>query len=216
VQSLSLRAGDEPLEILCIGAHSDDIEIGCGGSLLRLLSEFPGTRVHWVVLSASDEREKEARASAEDFVRDAADATVRIQKFRESYFPYVGADIKDYFETLKASVRPNVVFAHHRHDEHQDHRTVAQLTWNSFRDHLILEYEIPKYEGDLGLPNLYVPLQAATAARKVELLMHHFASQRHRGWFQPQTFNGLMAVRGVECNAPEGAAEAFHVRKAVL
>jgi len=216
VRALSLSIREEPLEILCIGAHSDDIEIGCGGSLLRLLAETPGTRVRWVVLSASEDREKEARASAEDFVRDAADATVQIHHFRESYFPYLGADIKDFFETLKSSVRPDVVFAPHRHDEHQDHRTVAELTWNTFRDHLVFEYEIPKYEGDLGSPNLYVPLPAATALRKVELLMHHFASQRHRSWFRPQTFNGIMAMRGVECNAPDGTAEAFHVRKVVL
>jgi LmbE family N-acetylglucosaminyl deacetylase len=216
VRSLRLRTDDEPLEILCIGAHSDDIEIGCGGSLLRLLAEIPGTRVHWVVLSASEDREKEARASAEDFMRDAGDVIIRVEHFRESYFPYVGAEIKDFFESLKSSTRPDVVFAHHRHDEHQDHRTVAQFAWNTFRDHLILEYEIPKYEGDLGSPNLYVPLTEATAARKVDLLMRHFASQRHRSWFQPRTFNGVMAVRGVECNAPDGTAEAFHVRKVVL
>jgi LmbE family N-acetylglucosaminyl deacetylase len=216
VLSLSLRSDAEPLDLLCIGAHSDDIEIGCGGTLLRLLAETPGTRVHWVVLSATEDREREARGSASDFMADAADADVRVEHFRESYFPYVGADIKDYFETLKSSIRPDVIFTHHRHDEHQDHRTVAQFTWNSFRDHLILEYEIPKYEGDLGLPNFYVPLAAPTAAGKVDRLMRHFASQRQRRWFQPQTFNGVMAVRGVECNAADGYAEAFHVRKIVL
>lgn len=214
--SLQLGADGERLTLLCVGAHSDDIEIGCGGTLLRLLAELPGCRVHWVVLSATDDREQEARASAGDFLHQAAEANVRIERFRESYFPYVGADIKDYFETLKSSVRPDVIFTHHRHDEHQDHRTVAQLTWNTFRDHLILEYEIAKYEGDLGRPNLYVPLPATTAERKVELLMHHFASQRHRSWFQPHTFAGVMAVRGVECNAPDGSAEAFHVRKMIL
>jgi LmbE family N-acetylglucosaminyl deacetylase len=127
-----------------------------------------------------------------------------VEHFRQSYFPYVGADIKDFFETLKSSVRPDAIFTHHRYDEHQDHRTVAEFTWNTFRDHLILEYEIPKYEGDLGHPNVYVPIAAATASRKVEFLMRHFASQRHRAWFQPQTFSGVMAVRGVECNAPDG------------
>jgi len=216
VRSLKLSAADGSLDVLCLGAHSDDIEIGCGGSLLRLLGENPGSRVHWVVLSASEEREDEARRSAADFLSDAGEVDVRIAHFRESYFPYVGAPIKDFFETLKSSVRPDVVFTHHRHDEHQDHRTVAELTWNTLRDHLILEYEIPKYEGDLGLPNLYVPLQAATSARKVELLMRHFSSQHSRAWFNARTFNGLMALRGVECNAPDGTAEAFHVRKAVL
>ncbi len=214
--SLRLREPGEPLELLCIGAHSDDIEIGCGGTLLRLLAETPGSRVHWVVLSASDAREREARASAADFLVDAAEANVQVEHFRESYFPYEGADIKDFFETLKSSARPDAIFSHHRHDEHQDHRTVAQFTWNTFRDHLIFEYEIPKYEGDLGHPNLYVPLAAPFAARKVALLMQHFGSQHQRSWFQPSTFTGVMAVRGVECNAPDGAAEAFHVRKMIL
>jgi LmbE family N-acetylglucosaminyl deacetylase len=211
-----LREPGEPLNLLCIGAHSDDIEIGCGGTLLRLLAEVPGSRVHWVVLSATDDREREARASAADFLLDAAEANVQVEHFRESYFPYAGADIKDFFETLKSSDGPDAIFTHHRHDEHQDHRTVAQFTWNTFRDHLIFEFEIAKYEGDLGHPNLYVPLPAALAARKVELLMQHFGSQHRRSWFQPRTFMGVMAVRGVECNAPDGSAEAFHVRKMIV
>jgi len=206
----------EPLDILCIGAHSDDIEIGCGGTILRLLGERPGCTVRWVVLSGTVARAEEAKASAADFLADAGDATVTVESFRESYFPYVGAEIKDFFEGLKASVRPDLVLCHHRDDEHQDHRTVAQFVWNTFRDHVIAEYEIPKYEGDLGHPNVYVPLSTDVAERKVELLLKHFATQRKRSWFRPETFQGVLALRGVECNAPTGFAEGFHVRKMVM
>jgi LmbE family N-acetylglucosaminyl deacetylase len=205
-----------PLEILCLGAHSDDIEIGCGGTLLRLLAERPGCHVTWVVLSASPEREKEARASAEAFLGDAGSSRVIVRSFRESFFPYDGAEIKVYFEELKSIVPPDLILCHRRSDEHQDHRTVAQLTWNTFRNHVIAEYEIPKYEADLGQPTVYVPLSAETSERKIELLMEHFGSQRSRSWFRAETFRGLMAIRGVECNAPDGMAEALHVRKLVL
>jgi LmbE family N-acetylglucosaminyl deacetylase len=208
--------GDRPLEILCLGAHSDDIEIGCGATVLRLLAEHPGASVRWVVLSGSAEREREARASAAELLAGAGRADVTTRTFRESYFPSVAAEIKDYFEELRREVRPDVVLTHHRRDEHQDHRTVAELTWNTFRDHLVAEYEIPKYEGDLGHPNLYVPVSAETAERKVELLLRHFGSQHGRSWFRAETFRGLMAVRGVECNAAAGFAEAFHVRKLTL
>lgn len=211
----TLGAGlDRPLELLCLGAHSDDIEIGAGGTVLRILGERPGTRVHWVVFSAVDRREEEARASAADFLADAGEAEIVVHRFRESYFPYVAADIKDAFEELKAAVDPDIVLTHRRDDEHQDHRTLAQFTWNTFRNHLVLEYEIPKYEGDLGHPNLYVPLDEAVAERKVELLMHHFGTQRSRTWFRPETFRALLSLRGVECVA--SAAEAFHVRKLVI
>ncbi len=205
-----------PLSVLCLGAHSDDIEIGCGGTLLRLLAERPGTRVRWVVFSADDAREAEARASAADFLTAAGDQHVEVHRFRESYFPHVGDQIKDTFESLKTEVTPDVVLTHRRDDDHQDHRTIAELTWNTFRDHVVLEYEIPKYEGDLGRPNLYVPVDQATTERKIELLERHFGSQRSKRWFRPETFRGLMALRGVECNAPDGWAEAFHARKLVL
>jgi LmbE family N-acetylglucosaminyl deacetylase len=205
-----------PLSILCLGAHSDDIEIGCGGTLLRLLAERPHCSVHWVVFSATAERELEARASATDFLISAAESTVIVKDFRESYFPYLGAAIKDFFEELKKMTSPDVVLCHHRQDMHQDHRTIAELTWNTFRNHLVLEYEIAKYEGDLGTPNFFVPLSRAVAARKVELLVRHFESQASRSWFRPETFDGLMCVRGIECNSPEGRAEAFHARKMIL
>jgi LmbE family N-acetylglucosaminyl deacetylase len=204
-----------PLRILCLGAHSDDIEIGCGGAILRLLAERPGSVVDWVVLSSTPEREREARASAEDFLAAAGTRNVTVKAFRESYFPYIAREIKEFFETLKP-VAPDVVFCHHRHDLHQDHRLVAELTWNTFRNHLVFEYEIAKYEGDLGAPNVFVPLPRAIAERKVELLLRHFASQAQRTWFHADTFHGLMSIRGVECNASEGRAEAFHARKLVL
>jgi LmbE family N-acetylglucosaminyl deacetylase len=204
-----------PLRILCLGAHSDDIEIGCGGTVLRLLRERPGSTVSWVVFSANPAREAEARSSAAEFLADATTTNVTVKNFRESYFPYVAVEIKEFFETLKAS-EPDLIFSHHRHDVHQDHRTVAELTWNTFRNHLVFEYEIAKYEGDLGTPNVFVPLPRDTAQRKVELLLRHFASQSRRAWFNADAFHGLMSVRGVECNAAEGRAEAFHARKLVL
>ena len=204
-----------PLTILCLGAHSDDIEIGCGGTLLRLLAERSGSTVNWVVFSADDERERETRSSAACFLEQAEVAEVVVNRFRESYFPGEWTAIKETFRAL-TTPKPDVVFCHRRDDEHQDHRTIGELAWNTFRDHFIAEYEIPKYEGDLGHPNFYVPLAAETAERKVEILLEHFPSQHSKPWFRPELFRGLMAVRGIECNAPHGWAEAFHVRKAVL
>jgi LmbE family N-acetylglucosaminyl deacetylase len=212
--SLSLgHRAEAPLRLLCIGAHSDDIEIGCGGTVLRLLEEHPGSSVHWVVLSANEDRAREANASAADFLAAAGDSTVLVKGFRESYFPAAWTEIKDYFEDIKRRVTPDLVLCHQRQDLHQDHRVVAELTWNTFRNHLVLEYEIPKYEGELPSPNAFVPLPRRTADRKVELLLKHFASQASRSWFKADTFHGLMSVRGVECNASEGRAEAFVARK---
>ena len=206
-----------PLRILCLGAHSDDIEIGCGGTLLRLLEERRGCSVDWVVMSGTPERQAEARSSAAAFLGNAATRNVVVNSFRESYFPYIAADIKDSFETLKQSIgAPDVVFTHRLQDRHQDHRLVADLTWNTFRNHLVLEYEIAKYEGDLGTPNVFVPLGRATADKKVALLLEHFASQAGRAWFRPDTFHGLMSIRGIECNAAEGRAEAFYAHKLVI
>ena len=214
--SLNLRSAGDPLRFLCLGAHCDDIELGCGGSLLRLLSEHPGSEVTWLVLSSNPERERETRASAADFLAASGQATVEIRTFRESYFPYQGEAIKEVFDEVKGRVSPDVVFTHHRRDEHQDHRLVGALTWQTFRDHLILEYEIPKYEGDLGAPNLFVPLDAETARRKVDLIVRHYPSQAGRSWFRPSTFEAILGIRGVECNAADGLAEAFHCRKTVV
>jgi LmbE family N-acetylglucosaminyl deacetylase len=204
-----------PLTVLCLGAHADDIEIGCGGTLLTLLAQRRGVTVHWVVFSGTAERAREARRSAARMLRGARAGRVRVEPFRDSFFPYDGARIKEVFEQIKP-IAPDLVFTHWRHDRHQDHRLVAELTWNTFRDHTVLEYEVPKYEGDLGHPNLFVPLAAAVRRRKLTILMTGFASQRGKPWFSEATFDGLMRLRGIECAAPEGYAEAFHAPKLVL
>ncbi len=204
-----------PLTVLCLGAHADDIEIGCGGTLMRLLSERPRVSVHWVVMSAPTVRAREARASARRVLRRAHASVVRIEQFRDGYLPYEGAAMKDVFEELKG-VAPDMVFTHSRLDAHQDHRVVSQLTWNTFRDHCILEYEIPKYDGDLGKPNVFVPLSASVRRRKVRLLMSAFPSQRDKRWFSEATFDGLMRLRGIECAAADGYAEAFYGHKLVV
>jgi len=205
-----------PLRLLCLGAHCDDIEIGCGGTILRLLAERPGSTVTWVALASNREREQEARSSAAEFVAGAARSEIVVKSFRDGYFPFQGTEIKDFFEATKATVKPDLILTHHRGDRHQDHRMVAELTWNTFRDHLILEYEIMKYEGDLGLPNLYVPLAAATAQQKIGLILRYFPSQGSRRWFRAENFEALLRLRGLECNAPDGLAEAFHATKMVI
>jgi LmbE family N-acetylglucosaminyl deacetylase len=211
-----LALPNRPLKILCIGAHSDDIEIGCGGTVLRLLAERPDSTVDWVVLSSNPVREEEARKSAAEFLADAASSKVWVQNFQESYFPAHWVGIKQFFETVRRATEPDLILCHHPRDRHQDHRVAAELAWNTFRNHLIWEYEIPKYEGDLGQPNLFVPLSAAQAERKVQLLLKHFATQALRGWFRADTFHGLMSIRGVECAAPDGRAEAFHAAKVIV
>jgi LmbE family N-acetylglucosaminyl deacetylase len=213
---LGLGGDRRGLRLLCLGAHCDDIEIGCGGSLLRLLAERAGCEVAWLVLASDPERERETRASAADFLASAERTSVTVERFRDGFFPYQGAEIKQLFERLKAGPSPDLIFCPRRDDLHQDHRLVAELTWNTFRNHLIAEYEIPKYEGDLAAPNLFVPLSAAQAARKVELILRHYPSQSARSWFQASTFEAVMRLRGLECRAAEGLAEAFHCRKAVL
>ncbi|HEY8524096.1 MAG TPA: PIG-L family deacetylase [Acidimicrobiales bacterium] len=217
MRSLRLtEPADDALDVLCLGAHCDDIEIGCGGTVLRLVERFPDARFHWVVLASSAERAAEGQRAAEHFLAGAGKQDVRIERFRESYFPWTGAALKDYFEELKADVDPDLIFTHHRHDRHQDHRVVAELTWNTWRDHLILEYEIPKYDGDLGSPNVFVALDEATARRKVEGILTHFPSQRDRAWFDADTFRALLRLRGMEANAPDRWAEGFYGSKVVV
>ena len=201
--------------VLCLGAHSDDIEIGCGGTVLKLAAANPQLTVNWVVLSAEGPRADEARASAERFLAGAAKADVEILAFRERYFPHL-VELKEFFDDLRLRVRPDLVLTHHGGDAHQDHRAVADLTWNSFRDHLILEYEIPKYDGDLGRPNVFVGLDQETARRKVRAILDGFPSQADRYWFTDETFLALLRLRGVEARAPGGYAEAFHARKMIL
>lgn len=205
-----------PLTVLCLGAHPDDIEIGCGGTMLRLLAERRRVTVHWVVMCPAGSRATEARRSASRLLRGAAASHVRIERFRDGYLPWQGAAVKDVFEELKREIEPDLVFTHARRDDHQDHRLIAELTWNTFRDHCVLEYEIPKYDGDLGQPNVFVPLAEGVRRRKVRLLMSAFPSQRSKRWFSEATFEGLMRLRGVECGAPEGYAEAFYGRKVVF
>jgi LmbE family N-acetylglucosaminyl deacetylase len=205
-----------PLTVLCLGAHSDDIEIGCGGTILTLLERSPGSTVHWVVFTADERRALEARRSAQRFLGEGRMSNVVTREFRESFFPYVAAEIKEYFESLKRRCAPDVIFTHRVKDFHQDHRTIAKLTWNTFRDHAILEYEIPKYDGDLGRPNVFVPLDEAICRRKIDAITEMFVSQRERAWFDGDTFWSLLRLRGMECNAPTRYAEAFYCRKLVL
>jgi LmbE family N-acetylglucosaminyl deacetylase len=212
---ISLRP-DNLRTVLCLGAHADDIEIGCGGALLHWLADAHAVDVHWVVFGAEGRREAEARQSAERFLRGARNKTIVVKNWRDSYFPYAGEEIKEYFAQLREEVSPDVVFTHRREDAHQDHRLLAELTWCAFRNHLILEYEIPKYEGDLGSPNAYVPLAESICRRKVELLMEGFPSQREKPWFTEDLFWGLMRLRGAECNAPSRFAEALYCRKLTL
>lgn len=204
------------LKILCLGAHSDDIEIGCGGTILRLLSEHPRVEVHWVVLGSSGKRGVEARASAKKFLKGAERRTIIVKRFQDGFFPYHGGEIKRYFEVMKKKVDPDVIFTHFRHDLHQDHRLVSELTWNTFRDHLIFEYEIVKYDGDLGNPNTFVRLEEQVCKEKVDTILGTFKTQAGQHWFSEEAFNGLHKLRGIESNAPEGYAEGFHVRKVVV
>jgi len=201
--------------VLCLGAHCDDIEIGCGGALFELRRRHPQLRFEWVVFSGEPERESETRAAAARLL-GADVAGLQFLGFRGSYFPYLGAQIKDAFEALRARIVPDLILTHFLADRHQDHRVIAELTWNTFRSHMILEYEIAKYEGDLAHPQVYFPLSAEAVDRKVDMLMECFPSQRRRQWFDADLFRGHMRLRGVECNAPSRFAEAFHARKLIL
>jgi LmbE family N-acetylglucosaminyl deacetylase len=204
-----------PLNILCLGAHSDDIEIGCGGTILRLSQQYPNCVFHWVVFSANGVRGAEAKRAAALFGGTEAVRGPLLKSFQDGFLPFVGAEVKAIFEELKV-ISPDLIFTHNRNDAHQDHRLVAELTWNTFRDHLILEYEIPKYDGDLGQPTLFVPLETEASEKKVRYIMDAFQSQHSKHWFRPDTFFSLMRLRGMECNAPSGYAEAFYCRKIVL
>jgi len=213
---LSLSRGDQPLHrVLAIGCHADDLEIGCGGTLLALTDETPDVEVTWVVLGAEGERAVEARASAEAFLARVRSVDVIVHGFRDAFMPYRGEAVKEAFEELKL-VEPDVVLTHTRDDLHQDHRLACELTWNTFRDHLILEYEVPKWDGDLGRPNLYVPLGGEIVERKLEMLGRHFPTQAGKHWYDAETFRGLMRLRGLECASPSRYAEAFYARKVVL
>jgi LmbE family N-acetylglucosaminyl deacetylase len=201
---------------LCLGAHSDDIEIGLGGTLLKLAERRPDLEIWWIVFCAPGVRAKEAQESADDFLSGIKSREIRIGSFRESYFPSEWPTIKDWFEEIKAKFNPDLVFTHYRDDRHQDHRVLSDLAWNTFRNHLILEYEILKYDGDLGNPNLFVPLSEELCSRKIELLLKHFKTQATKHWFTSDTFEALSRIRGVECASVTGRAEAFYCRKLAL
>jgi LmbE family N-acetylglucosaminyl deacetylase len=213
---LNFDKADRALRVLCLGAHSDDIEIGCGGTILRLISEGWKLDVRWIVLCSNETRGEEGRASAKDFLHGAARQEISIERFRDGFLPYSGPPVKEFFEVLKEEPPSDVIFTHTRSDLHQDHRLICELTWNTFRDHLILEYEIPKFDGDLGLPNFFVHLDENVARRKVELVMKHFGTQRSKHWFTEDTFLALMRLRGVESRSPGRYAEGFHCRKAAF
>jgi len=204
------------LRVLCLGCHSDDIEIGCGGSILRLAAERQDCVFDWVVFCAIDVRASEAKQAIARFVEPSRLKRVLLGGFRDGFMPFAGADIKAVFEDLKQSISPDLIFTHSRKDAHQDHRLIAELTWNTFRDHLILEYEIPKYDGDMGRPSVFMPLALDVCEKKVALLTDIFRSQSGKRWFKRETFLALLRLRGMECNSPSGYAEAFYGRKLVL
>jgi LmbE family N-acetylglucosaminyl deacetylase len=203
------------LKLLCIGAHSDDIEIGCGGTVVRLLEENPNTEVHWVVVGAMGQRANEAVESANLFLANAKRKEIIIKQFRDGFFPYFGSDIKEFFEELKGECCPDLILTHYRGDLHQDHRLVSELTWNTFRNHLILEYEIPKYDGDIGTPNFFVHLSHAICRKKIQNILQCFKSQKDKSWFSEDTFLSILRIRGVESNAPDRYAEGYYCRKVI-
>jgi LmbE family N-acetylglucosaminyl deacetylase len=214
VLRFTFGAGNQRLErVLCLGAHCDDIEIGCGGTLLRLLDEHPSLEVCWVIFASDEVRRREAELSADRFLSGARSKTLITHGFRDGFFPYSGHELKDVFLRLEKEFSPDLVLTHYRHDLHQDHRLVSELTWNSFRNHLILEYEIPKYDGDLGSPNFFVPLPSDICNRKIDYLLSSFPSQRSKFWFTESTFLALLRLRGLEIRSATDFAEAFYCRK---
>jgi LmbE family N-acetylglucosaminyl deacetylase len=216
VQLTLSRNGHPGPEFLCLGCHADDIEIGCGGAILKLAEQYPESIFHWVVFSASGVREQEARRGADVFAGSGRLRGPLLKAFPDGFLPYFGGEIKAVFEELKRAISPDLIFTHYGSDAHQDHRLVSELTWNTFRNHMILEYEIPKYDGDMGRTNFFVPLEEHQYRKKLDLLLETFRSQQEKHWFKTETFLGLMRIRGMECNAASGYAEGFYCRKAML
>ena len=211
---LELSFKKRQLKVLCIGAHSDDIEIGCRGSIFRISEEFK-TEITWVILSGDENRKNEAMRSAKKFLEKSTNQEIVIKSFKESYFPYIGDQIKDFFEELK-KVSPDIIFTHCRHDLHLDHRLISELTWNTFRNHFILEYEIPKYDGDLLDPNFYINLNKEICENKISLIISEFKTQSSKSWFDKEIFWGILRMRGLESNSPSKYAEAFYSRKITI
>ena len=205
-----------PIRVLCLGAHCDDIEIGCGGTILNLAAAKTDMEIRWIVFSSNEERKKEALKSADGFLGSTVNKQVVVHTFRDGFLPYVGGEIKDRFEELKTDFSPDLILTHYSRDLHQDHRLISELTWNTFRNHLILEYEIPKYDGDFGSPNVFAPLNEVICRRKIETIIGAFQTQREKCWFSRDLFLSVLRLRGMEANASSGYAEGFYCRKAVL
>jgi len=203
-------------KILCLGAHADDIEIGCGGTILKLIETYSNIEIKWIVFSSDQERAKEALQSANLFLQKVEKTDVDILSYKDGFFPYIGEEIKNYFDQLKLNYSPDLLFTHYKYDYHQDHRLISELTWNTFRDHLILEYEVLKYDGDIGQPNFFVHLSQNHVTRRNKIITENFISQKNKTWFDEDTFKSLLIIRGVESNAPEKLAEAFYVRKLII
>ena len=210
------KPNGSPRRILCLGAHSDDIEIGCGGTIMRLLEETGNTAIHWVVFSSDKVRESETRQAARRFLRSARMKNIETNRFTDSFFPSQSREIKEHFNELRQRFSPDLVFTHYRNDFHQDHRVISELTWNTFRNHLILDYEIPKYDGDLGAPGVFVHLDRSICERKVKHIVSSFRSQRSKQWFSEDTFFAILRLRGIESNSPSKYAEAFYCRKLTI
>jgi len=214
---LGLRLNSSsPLRILCLGAHCDDIEIGCGGTILKLAADRRELVICWVVFSSDEERRAEALNSAHAFLENVPDKTIVVHALRDGFFPYLGGELKSRFEQLKSELSPDLILTHYRNDLHQDHRLVSELTWNTFRNHLIFEYEIPKYDGDFGSPNVFVPLDESISRRKIDTILGAFQSQTEKQWFSRDLFFAILRLRGMEANAASGYAEGFYCRKANL
>jgi LmbE family N-acetylglucosaminyl deacetylase len=207
-------ANKRPLSLLCLGAHCDDIEIGAGGTILKLANHYEISSAHWVVFASDKTRKKEAEQSAAQFLSKVQSKKVIINSWRDGFLPFSAVQIKDYFESLKHEILPDLILTHFRDDRHQDHRIISDLTWNTWRNHLILEYEIPKYDGDLGNPNFYVPLDAQLLKMKNDIIIDSYASQCEKHWFDDKTFSALPRLRGME--AATLFAEAFYSRKICL
>lgn len=206
---------DRALRVVALGAHADDIEIGAGGLIQRLVADTPSLSIRWLVASATPERRREAEKASSRLVGSVSDCTLDIGDLRDGFLPFLGPAPKEWL-IRHAGFEPDIVICPRGEDLHQDHRLVGQLAWQVFRSSLIFEYEIPKYEGDLGRPNVYVVLDRATAERKVATILEAFPSQRSRRWFEPETFWALLRLRGIEAASPTGFAEAFHASKIVL
>ena len=214
--NLKLNKFDKPLTILAMGAHCDDIEIGCGGTILSIIKDNPHVNITWIVFSSTEKRKVEATIGAKLYCENAATLDLKILDFKDGFLPYLGEDLKNTFESLKEEINPDLIFTHYRHDLHQDHRLVSELTWNTFRNHLILEYEIPKWDGDIGTPNTFVHLDEAMGLKKIEYLQQAYNSQKTKAWFTDDLFWSLMRIRGMESNSLSHIAEAFYSRKSVL